>query len=111
MWFQFSLTVVLAVGLAVKYGPGVLLADLSEDGHTAICPRTASERRQEEQQQHRQERIPSQNDEDDTIRFSAGIGAKGEIPSSLVDSRDGADSAYGSIAFADMLGPADFEAG
>ena len=111
MWFQFSLTVVLAVGLAVKHGPGVLLADLSEDGHTAICPRTASGREQQEQQQRRQERMSLQQDEDDTIRLDTGVGAEDELSSTLVDSRDGADSAYGSIAFAETLGPADFEAG
>ena len=111
MWFQFSLTIVLAVGLAVKYGPGVLLADLSEEGHTSTCPRLASERGQPEEQQQRQEYFPGQDNEDDTIRWDPGVGTNGEMLPGLADSRDGADSAYGSIAFAEMLGPKDFEAG
>ena len=118
MWFQFSLTVVLAVGLAVKYGPGVLLADLSDSGHTAICSHVVRERMDEQQQQQQQQqqqkrryqRIPSQSNEYDTIKLGAAVADKSKVPSNLLDSRESADSGYGSVAFAEVLGPADFEA-
>lgn len=131
MWFQFSLTVVLAVGLAVKYGPGTLLAETSEGGggqqqqQTAICScvtngndRTNEEREEERQRRRReqqQQRAGRQRSDGNGTRRSGAINAEGrKAPSgSFLDSdkRHGTDSGYGSIAFVEMLGPGDFEGG
>ncbi len=108
MWFQFSLTVVLAVGLAVKHGPGALLADPLNDEHAAFRPRRSTERIDDHQVQ---ERIASQRDEYGTLSPGAVIADKDQLPLRFLDNIDGADSGYGSIAFAETLGPADFEAG
>ena len=111
LWFQFSLTVVLAVGMAVTYGPGVLLAELVEGGHTVTCPRAGSERIQQQQRpDEREVEREERGEEDETIRIGSAAGKSRASPS-VAESRDGADSGYGSIAFVEPLGPADFEAG
>lgn len=114
IWFQFSLAVVLAVGLAVKHGPGVLLADPPDGEAAPFCPRDPSKKIDDEQgerRRRRHERIASQSNEYGTFDYSAGIADKSKLPTRLLNNRNGTESGYGSIAFAETLGPADFEAG
>lgn len=127
LWFQFSLTVVLAVGLAVRYGPSALLADPSSSSSSssaageehdaangpALDDTTKESDEQQVRRRRRHQRITSQGDVyGGAFSLDAGgVVDKGEHPSKFSDTRDGADSGYGSIAFAETLGPADFEAG
>ncbi|MCJ1449692.1 hypothetical protein MMC28_000020 [Mycoblastus sanguinarius] len=79
LWFQFSLAIVLAVGVAIKNGPGILLVPAPP---LHECEPLLQGRR------------PRQDSEDQAL-----------------DCRhlNGMDSGYGSITFAETLGPADFE--
>ena len=110
VWFQFTLTVVLAVGLAVKYGPGLLLAELSENGHTVECPRPGKNDAQLDQE-HQDDCSPLHDDEDETVKFDAVVATRNMMPFSPADTSHEAKSSYGNIAFAEVLRPADFEAG
>lgn len=96
LWFRFSLTIVLAVGLAVKNGPGTLLISQSPHHPHPHEQTRLLKRGQRRRQQHAQDLLLEHADE-----YSQ--------PSR--DSRDsnGVDSGYGSITFAETLGPADFE--
>lgn len=86
LWFQFSLAIVLALGLAIKNGPASLLA-----GNT---PRHFY---------YHHESPPSKAQQ----RKRGELEAEGEAEWT---SRDGShDSGYGSIVFAEILGPGDFE--
>ena len=97
LWFQFSLAIILAVGMAVKHGPGTLLA-------ASPPPRTLSEHilprdnepllPKQRQGQHSHDQ-PDRNEEP----FQ---------PSGASHEGSGTDSGYGSIVFAEALGPADF---
>lgn len=92
LWFQFSLAIVLAIGVAIKNGPGALLEDPDAPP------------------------LPAREDSDDGC---AGERCPGHAPSSL-DRRDvsgtskasvadSQDSGYDSITFVEMLVPKDFE--
>ena len=87
LWFQFSLAIVLALGLAIKNGPASLLAG-------SPYPR----------QLHLHHESPL---------FKAQQRKRGELEGegeAEWTSRDGShDSGYGSIVFAEILGPGDFE--
>ena len=157
LWFQFSLAIVLAVGIAIKHGPASLL---SEEDPELVLPTYASEsplqspkkpkprpgtshfheREPLLQQTHRSRsnfRLVGNNDSDGHVvvvgamkeEEEEGEEGQGEEdyntmdhtssqrPSSSCYSRvnsvlssNGLDSGYGSITFAETLGPADFEA-
>ena len=87
LWFQFSLAIVLAVGLAIKNGPASLLAGNPPPHqlyfhHGSPLFKAQQRKRDELEVEGDAERI----------------------------SRDGShDSGYGSIVFAEILGPGDFE--
>ena len=112
LWFQFSLAIVLAVGMAIKHGPATLLSDdddppedprLPTHTHEATKTLRIHPRREREPllQAHRSRSRPSlaSDLEDATCPFSRDT--------SIVS--NGLDSGYGSIVFAETLGPADFE--
>lgn len=115
LWFQFSLAIVLAVGMAIKNGPATLLSD-DDDPPDPRLPIHALEatitktlrihpRREREPllQAHRSSSVSdvdcNSNSNDATSPFSRDT--------SVVS--NGMDSGYGSIVFAETLGPADFE--
>ena len=87
LWFQFSLAIVLALGLAIKNGPASLLADnppLHQLSFHYEYPLTQA-------RQRKRNELEGEGDAERT-------------------SRDGShDSGYGSIVFAEILGPGDFE--
>lgn len=98
LWFQFSLAIILAVGMAVKHGPGSLLAACPPSQSTSTDHRSREREPllQEQRQRHRQlEQCDRAEEASQRSRAS--------------DDTNGMDSGYGSITFAETLGPADFE--
>ena len=86
LWFQFSLAIVLALGLAIKNGPASLLA--------GIPPRQLYFHHESPLSKAQQRKRGELEGEGDAERTSS----------------DGShDSGYGSIVFAEILGPGDFE--
>lgn len=118
LWFQFSLAIVLAVGMAIKHGPASLLCEdpdpcLPTHVHESLPqaarhPRIRSHEREPLLQAHRS-RSRHQTSSSDGIVVDY---THDTFPSSRVNSlqSDALDSGYGSITFAEALGPADFEA-
>lgn len=118
LWFQFSLTIVLAVGMAIKDGPASLLCEdldprLPYHAHESLPQATQNPKN------HWHEREPLLQAHRSRSRHQSGDGdglvvdhPDGTSPPSRVDSlqSNGMDSGYGSITFAETLGPADFEA-
>lgn len=120
LWFQFSLAIVLAVGMAIKHGPATLLSDdpdprLPTHAHESLPQATKNLRihpheREPLLQAHRSRssnlRLPSDSSDDFVDR------THGPSPPSRTNSVEShsLDSGYGSIVFAETLGPADFEA-
>ena len=100
LWLQFSLTIVLAVGMAVKHGPGALLA--SDDGHH-VLPKHAPGSEREPLLGNQRHKRQAQN-------FARHASDECSQPSLNSHDTNGVDSGYGSITFAETLGPADFEA-
>lgn len=119
LWFQFSLAVVLAVGMAIKHGPASLLQDprepcLPTHAHRSPSPSPSSsppyerepllrphESSSRSRSRHHNTRYNENTEHDD--------GTSGNNNSSL--GSNGLDSrGYGSVVFAETLGPADFEA-
>lgn len=96
LWFQFSLTIVLAVGLAVKNGPGTLLISQSPHPHDPNEQTSLLQQGQRRRQQPTQDLLLDHADESSQ-------------PSQNSHDSNGMDSGYGSITFAETLGPADFE--
>ena len=99
LWFHFSLTIVLALGMALKHGPAALFAELPAED----TPETEHMNGFDGQQQHFEEQNASSGPKGHRVRDTSGRTSKTE--SSI------ADSGYGSIVFAQTLGPADFENG
>ena len=141
LWFQFSLAIVLAVGMAIKNGPASLLVEDPEPclpTHQAPnhLPQTSRNLRPQPPH-HTREREPllrthrsisrsRQHTDTDTYNGVDGLGTS--LPSSSSSSSSSPssppssskttdnsvesyapDSGYGSITFAEALGPADFE--
>lgn len=122
LWFQFSLTIVLAVGMAIKHGPATLLSDLPDPNPrlpthahdpppqaSARCPKPQPQEREPLLQAHRsRSRHHHQHHRNrDSIRDGLLV-ARCADDHTL--SFNDLDSGYGSITFAETLGPADFEA-
>ncbi|KAK3170202.1 hypothetical protein OEA41_009588 [Lepraria neglecta] len=87
LWLQFSLAIVLAVGMAIKNGPGTLLIgnpQLHKYKHELL----------QAQQEQRQE-LGREDEASQQSKYS--------------HESNGIDSGYGSINFAEVLGPEDFE--
>ncbi len=125
LWFQFSLAIVLAVGMAVKHGPAALLPQDPEPvlpththGSSPLRPTTRnlgthSREREPLLQTHRSRSHPRRaSNRRDGRACDYNTDGTGTYPPSRVDSveSNGLDSGYGSILFAERLGPADFEA-
>lgn len=124
LWFQFSLAIVLAVGIAIKHGPGSLLAEdpdprLPTHAHESLLQATRNPK-------------PQSNEREPLLRAHRSRSRLKHASDSVGDGRDslviddftvdtsqpsrvnsiesnGMDSGYGSITFAQTLGPADFE--
>ena len=97
LWFHFSLTIVLAVGVAIKHGPGSLLID------TTSRHFQGSHRPQSEGQRHQSS---FRLEPADTKKQNHNSCHRGRPHSSALDS----DSASRhNIVFAEILGPSDFE--
>ena len=86
LWLQFSLAIVLAVGMAVKNGPGTLVVG---DPHL-------------HKYKHEMLHAQQQRQELESI-------AEASQWSKHSHESNGIDSGYGSITFAEILGPEDFE--
>lgn len=118
LWFQFSLAIVLAVGMAIKHGPASLLAEDPDPRlpihahesflHSKTRSKPLSHEREPLLQAHRSR---SRRRSDSRDRPGTDC-TDGTSPPSRVDSvgSNGMDSGYGSITFAETLGPVDFEA-
>ena len=120
LWFQFSLAIVLAVGMAIKHGPASLL--LPQDPEPGLpthahepLPHSPKTKPSSHTHPHEREREPlllSNSRSRSKLRRSASDDdadrtAQAERINSV--GFDGTDSGYGSIMFAETLGPADFE--
>lgn len=97
LWFHFSLAIVLAVGVAIKHGPGSLLVDtMSPPIHDSHHPKPGRQRRQNSFRLNPADRKAQncgQNDEG-----SSHTGTVDHNPASKHD-----------IVFAEILGPSNFE--
>lgn len=120
LWFQFSLAIVLAVGMAIKNGPGSLIIEDPEPRlpihtheslpHAAKHPRPHSHEREPLLQAHRS-RLRLRHDSDSRGGLVVDYADRTSLPSRISSMEsNGMDSGYGSITFAETLGPADFEA-
>ena len=92
LWFQFSLTIVLAVGIAIKHGPGALLVEQPPTPplSTSILLVNSAEREAE---------AGSSDKQEEQRRSTAVAGLR--QPREQLGVRP--------LAFAQILGPADFE--
>ena len=107
LWFQFSLAIVLAVGMAIKHGPASLLSEdpdrrLPIHAHESL-PKTHPHEREPLLQAHRSRSVPRRANH---LRTDCTSPPSTRVPSV---GTNGTDSGYGSITFAETLGPADFE--
>lgn len=98
LWFQFSIAIILAVGIAVKHGPGTLLP--ASPPRRAISEHVRSREREpllqgQRQRQSNRDRSGRADETSRRLRVNTDL--------------HGSDSRYGSITFAQTLGPADFE--
>lgn len=120
LWFQFSLAVFLAVGMAIKHGPASLLVHqdprepcLPTHTHThAHRPPSPSHEREPLLQTHHsrfRSRSRPRHYSDSASEDGTSLPSSRNNNSS-VGSNGLVDSGYGSIVFAETLGPADFEA-
>ena len=98
LWLRFSLTIVLAVGMAVKHGPGTLLANDDQLNEMPISARAPE--REPLLREHRRK-----NQVHQSFAHSSDV-----ISSQSQDSHDtnGVDSGYGSVTFAESLGRTDY---
>ncbi|KAL9098280.1 MAG: hypothetical protein Q9163_006034 [Psora crenata] len=103
LWVHFSLTIVLAVGMALRHGPAVLLAELPGRPTLASGPGNNQFAVGE----------PPDSRGDGQARTTAGYGARddGEKEKKGMTGYRTAESGYGRIVFTETLGPADFENG
>ena len=126
LWFQFSLAIVLAVGIAIKHGPGSLLAndpDPRLPTHTHESPLQATKNPKPHSNErdpllgaHRpRPRLRHDGDGDGGSESRGGLVVDEYTVDTSQPSRvdsiesNGMDSGDGSITFAETLGPADFE--
>ena len=99
LWFHFSLAIVLAVGVAIKHGPGSLLVD-------TICPLMHDVPHRQPEAESRRKSCPIKH-----CGPSPGI----KRPQPYKDSGAAACveepgfAANGDVVFAEILGPSDFE--
>lgn len=123
LWFQFSLAIVLAVGIAIKHGPARLLAPdpdprLPTHAHEPLPRGTRNPKANNLHE--RDPLLRAHRSRSRLKRVGEGregpavddYNADGTSSPSRIDSvgSHGVDSGYGSITFAETLGPADFEA-
>ena len=125
LWFRFSLTIVLAIGIAIKHGPAALLLEDLEPGLPTHADEPLPQSSTTPQTYHvdRELPLPTHRSRPNTRRAGNGSGRDGRFvddddggymrassqPGSSVASR-GLDSGYGgSITIAQTLGQTDFE--
>lgn len=97
LWFHFSLAIVLAVGVAIKHGPGSLLVDMrSPPVHDSHHQRPESQRRQ----------TPVRLKSAKKLAHSYGPCDEGSYHTGTVDHNPVSKH---DIVFAEVLGPSDFE--
>lgn len=96
LWFHFSLAIVLAVGVAIKHGPGALLVDRTS-GIIHVY-----------QRQHESQNDPSSQQSEQAIPHDAKSGVEEKTSN---DAGFGDENAVtdGKLIFAEVLGPSDFE--
>ena len=87
LWLQFSFAIVLAVGMAIKHGPGRLLV-----GNPQL-------------HKYKHDLLEAQQQKAYRLEYTD----QGSHPSSEGHELYDVDSGYGSITFAEVLGPEDFE--
>jgi hypothetical protein len=87
LWLQFSFAIVLAIGMAIKHGPGRLLV-----GNPQL-------------HKYKHELLQAQQQKDYGLEHID----QGSHPSGDGHELYDVDSGYGSITFAEVLGPEDFE--
>lgn len=115
LWFHFSLAIVLAVGIAIKHGPATLLSEQDPDPRLPIHAPQGS-RNPNPHPHERDPLLQAQRSKSRPRHASDGplvdYPSRTSPPPSRVDGieSNGLDSGYGSITFAETLGPADFEA-
>ena len=119
LWFRFSLTIVLAIGIAIKHGPAALLLEDLEPGlpthaHEPLPQSTTSPQiylhdREPPLQTHRSRRRAGNGRDGRRFVDDDGHSRATSRPCSSSVASGGLDSGYGSITFAQTLGPADFE--
>ena len=130
LWLQFSLAIVLAVGMAIKHGPASLLVEDPEPGlpthqshnsppHSKTYSRPYPRPPHEREPLFRIHRSRSQSRLRHHTDYNSGDGLVNgaTLPSSSPSPLriksvecNALDSGYSSITFAQALGPADFEA-
>ena len=125
LWLQFSLAIVLAVGMAIKNGPAsLLLEDRSPyppththdpplQPPTTTATTTRKPRTHAHPHPHEREPLLQTHQSRARPRRAAGnSGSRNGTPQPGINGAgsNGLDSGYGSITFAETLGPADFEA-
>ncbi len=98
LWLQFSLTIILAIGVAIKHGPGALL---ESDNQRQARPIYEQAREREPLLQGQRRRAP--NTSFNHLSDQNSQQSRDSHDTNLTD------SGYGSITFAETLGPADFE--
>ena len=96
LWFHFSLTVVMAIAMAIKHGPGALLTDLPGRRASETDPLNDSIDCEQAQEMRDGQILHSQRSRDCS-------GGTSKTENSMPD------SGYESIVFAQTLGPGDFE--
>jgi len=123
LWVRFSVAWLVAIGVALKDGPGALLGDDPTEGPLAIWPRKSTDRRlgPEEGRKVRNDGAKSLRDSQETMVASAVAVGAGEPDFQTVkgdgggeeDGKEDQDLNEGDwgweVTFAETLGPKDFE--
>lgn len=95
LWFHFSLAIVLAVGVAIKHGPGVLLID-TISGPNHLHPRQPDSQHHQSPYQSQKTNPQQTSGLGEDVGIDGDIGHKNVVP-------------HGKLIFAEVLGPSDFE--
>lgn len=99
LWYDFSLAIFLAVGVAIKHGPGTLLEDQNSQSFITKCHHA-----QGFEPENADNGVPAMLEDVDTIELGSSLNDARDI-----DFRSGERFAGNDIIFAEVLGPADFE--
>ena len=101
LWFKFSLAIVLAVGIAIKDGPGTLLVNIHPESHSVRESRQATTRDSDRSQESAAKRVTGR-------KVKKKEGMKKDSHGSQVNEVN--EGVWGwDVTFAENLGPSDFE--